>query len=91
MRDYEVLFRYLKTSNYNEDGSPSDDDDYYMIGKVRAKNRNQIQKWADDYDIESMLHIGKCRELSQLFNTDEYVEDSLEIIKVLSQVGHEII
>lgn len=90
MREFEVLFRYLKYSNWNKDGSPSDDDDYYMIGKVKAKNQKQIQEWADEGDHYSMHSIGKCEEISILFCTEDYIEDTLEIVQVLSEVGHKI-
>lgn len=42
MREYDILFRYLKSSNWNGDGTPSDDDDYYMIGKVKAESQKQV-------------------------------------------------
>lgn len=88
MREYEVLFRYLKSSNWNEDGTPSDDDDYYMIGKVKAESKEQVKKWADEGNHYAMRSIGKCKEISDLFCTEDYVEDTLEIVQVLSEVGH---
>lgn len=90
MREYEVLFRYLKNSNWNKDGSPSDDDGYYMIGKVKAESLKQVQKWADENNHYAMHCIGKCEEISTLFCTEDYMEDTLEIVQVLSEVGHKI-
>ena len=90
MREYEVLFRYLKNSNWNKDGSPSNDDCYYMIGRVKADDRKQVQKWVDNNDEYAMLTIGKCEEIFELFASEEYVEETLEVVKVLSEVGHEI-
>lgn len=90
MREYEVLFRYLKNSNWNKDGSPSDDDDYYMIGKVKAESRKQVQKWADEEDYYAMHSVGKCEEIFALFCTEDYAEDTLEIVQILSEVGHKI-
>lgn len=90
MREYEILFRYLKNSNWNEYGSPSDDDDYYMIGKVKADSKEKVQKWADNEEFWAMETEGNCTEITELFATEEYAEDTLEVVQVLSEVGHEI-
>ena len=84
---YEILCQYLTKRNYNEDGSPSDDDDYYMIAKIKSNRpvqdiRDEIEKdeWVKEYN--------SSKEIMDLFKTDEYIEDSLRILKLLSEVGH---
>ena len=84
---YELLCQYLTDKNYNEDGSSSDDDDYYMIAKIKSDRtiqeiREEIEKeeWVKEYE--------SSKELMDLFKTKGYIEDSLRVLKILSQVGH---
>lgn len=82
---YELLCQYLTDKNYNEDGSPSDDDDYYMIAKIQTdRSIDEIKK-----EIENTENISEhSEEIQKLFATEEYVEDSFRILQVLSTVGH---
>lgn len=88
MREYEVLFKYLKESNWNQDGSPSADDDYYMIGHVTADYPAQIKRWVDTQALSEMC--GRCPEIQTLFATDDYAEGTLEAVHLLSVNGHPI-
>lgn len=90
MRVYDVLFRYLKENNFAEDGSPSNEDDYYFIGKVKSENGAEVLNAVDKEDLGYMEK--HCQEVKELFATEEYVEDTLEIVQMLSQscAGHEL-
>lgn len=79
MREYEILVSYLRESNYNEDGSPSDDDTYYKIIKIKANSKEEALANVEEF----------------VFNSDDmcgleadYVEGTFEVESMLSQVGH---
>jgi hypothetical protein len=81
MIEYEILVSYLRESNFNEDGSPSDDDDYFKVIRISATSKEEALKNVEEF----------------IFNTDgwcgieeDYVEGTLDIIKMLSAVGHNI-
>lgn len=91
MRYYEVLFRYLKKNNFCEDGSPSDEDDYYLIGKVKSSDGEEVLEAISNEDFAYMEE--HCDEVKKLFETEEYVEDTLEIVQMLSGAlaGHKVL
>lgn len=88
MRYFDVLFRYLKENNWNDDGSPSNEDDYYMIGKVKADDGRMVLKAIQEQDLSYLEE--NCNELKELFASEDYVEDTLEIVQMLSNssAGH---
>jgi hypothetical protein len=87
---YDVLFCYLKENNWNKDGSPSNEDTYYLIGKVKSDNGTEVLKAVKNDDI---IYLSEhCEEIKDLFTTEEYVEDTLEVVQMLSEscAGHNI-
>lgn len=88
MRYYDVLFRYSKENNWNDDGSPSNEDTYYMIGKVKSDDGKLVLKAVQEEDLSYLEE--NCNELKELFASDDYAEDTLEIVQMLSEscAGH---
>lgn len=84
----DLLVEYLKESNWNEDGSPSNDDSYYKVVQIKTERPiSEIKKEARKEDwVEEMMDSDDVKEI---FATEEYVEDTLRVIQVLSEVGHE--
>lgn len=83
MKEYNVLFSYLKEENWDENGLPTDDGDFNIIGTVKAESREIVQKWIDEGDIYSMEEIGKCKEITEIFRMEDYAEDTLEAVRIL--------
>ena len=87
MKIYELLCKYLTDRNYNKDGSPSDDDSYYMIARIKSdRGADEIRK-----EIEEGEWAEECKdseEITRLFETGSYVESSVRVIQMLSTVGH---
>ena len=86
----DLLFEYAKESNWNADGSPSNDDSYYKVVQIKTNRTiSEIRK-----DIEK---DGWCEEMANspdvldLFNMSDYVEDTLEAKMVLSEIGHKVV
>lgn len=86
----DLLCEYAKESNWNADGSPSNDDSYYKVVQIKTNRTiSEIRK-----DIEK---DGWCEEMANspdvldLFNMSDYVEDTLEAKMVLSEIGHEVV
>lgn len=83
----ELLCEYLKESNFNKDGSPSDDDSYYKV--VQIKTERPLSAIREEVEKD-----GWCTEMSdsddvyEILNLDDYVEGTLEARQVLSAVGH---
>lgn len=90
MRQYDVLFSYLKESNFSHDGSPADNDDYHLIGTVIAKNQDQVKTWIENNDLWRMETEGRCKEITKLFHSPDYAEDTLEAKELLSRSGHPV-
>ena len=80
-REYEILVSYLRESNFNEDGSPSGDDDYYKVIKVKATSVKEALENIENFifDSEDMCGI-----------EGDYVEGTLEVVKILSAIGHKV-
>lgn len=86
----DLLCEYAKESNWNADGSPSNDDSYYKVVQIKTNRTiSEIRK-----DIEK---DGWCEEMINspdvldLFNMSDYVEDTLEAKMVLSEIGHKVV
>lgn len=89
MKIIELLCTYLKPSNWNEDGSPSNDDSYYLIATIKTnKTISQLQNELETFD--TILELDTSEEIQKLFASDDYVEDTLEVIQILSYAGHPI-
>lgn len=84
----DLLCEYLKDSNWNEDGSPSDDDSYYKVVQIKTNRPiSEIRKeTSKDEWAEEMMDSDDVKEI---FAMEDYSEDSLRVIQVLSEVGHE--
>ena len=84
----DLLVEYLKESNWNEDGSPSNDDSYYKVVQIKTERPiSEIRAEADEEDwVEEMMDSDDVKEI---FAMEEYVEDTLRVVQVLSEVGHE--
>ena len=84
----DLLVEYLKESNWNEDGSPSNDDSYYKVVQIKTERPiSEIREEADKEDwVEEMMDSNDVKEI---FAMEEYAEDTLRVIQVLSEVGHE--
>lgn len=84
----DLLVEYLKESNWNKDGSPSNDDSYYKVVQIKTERPiSEIRKEASEEDwVEEMMDSDDVKEI---FAMEEYVEDTLRVIQVLSEVGHE--
>ena len=47
----DLLCEYLKESNWNKDGSPSDDDSYYKVIQIKTDRPiSEIRNEADEED-----------------------------------------
>lgn len=79
MRKYDVLVSYLRESNFNEDGSPSNDDDYFKVVEIISDCIENVIPNVEKTIFESNNLCGI---------EDDYIEDSLEICEILSTVGH---
>lgn len=84
----DLLVEYLKESNWNEDGSPSDGDSYYKVVQIKTERPiSEIRAEVDEEDwVEEMMDSDDVKEI---FAMEEYVEDTLRVVQVLSEVGHE--
>ena len=84
----DLLVEYLKESNWNEDGSPSNDDSYYKVVQIKTERPiSEIRAEADEEDwVEEMMD---SNEVKEIFAMAEYVEDTLRVVQILSVVGHE--
>lgn len=77
----ELLCEYLKESNFNKDGSPSDDDSYYKV--VQIKTERPLSAIREEVEKD-----GWCTEMSdsddvyEILNLDDYVEGTLEARQV---------
>lgn len=87
MLTVDLLCEYLKESNFNKDGSPSDDDSYYMVVQIKTERplsaiREEVEKegWCEEMSDSDSVH--------NIFSMDDYVKDTLEARLVLSKVGH---
>ena len=82
MKYYEVLFRYLTESNFQEDGSPTKEDDYYFIGRIKAENDLEALTAIERNDFN---YLSKhCAEVGEILLTANYVPESIEIVQMLS-------
>lgn len=89
MRIIELLCTYLKPSNWNEDGSPSNEDSYHLIATIKTnKTISQLQNELKTFG--TILELDTSKEAQKLFTSDDYVEDTLEVIQILSYTGHPI-
>ena len=89
MRIIELLCTYLKPSNWNEDGSPSNEDSYHLIATIKTnKTISQLQNELKTFG--TILELNASKEAQKLFTSDDYVEDTLEVIQILSYTGHPI-
>lgn len=82
----DLLCEYAKKSNWNADGSPSNDDSYYKVVQIKTnRSISEIRK-----DIEK---DGWCEEMMDssdvldLFNAADYIEAKM----VLSEIGHKVV
>lgn len=84
----DLLVEYLKESNWNEDGSPSNDDNYYKVVQIKTERPiSEIRAEADKEDwVEEMMD---SNEVNEIFAMAEYVEDTLRVVQILSVFGHE--
>lgn len=84
----DLLCEYLKESNWNEDGSPSDDDSYYKVVQIKTdRSISEIRNEADEEEwVNEMMDSD---DVNVIFAMEDYVEDTLRVIQVLSEVGHE--
>mgnify|MGYP001123877061 CR=1 FL=1 len=86
----DLLCEYAKESNWNADGSPSNDDSYYKV--VQIKTNRSITEIKEEIEKD-----GWCKEMMDspdvlnLFNTNDYTEDTLEAKMVLSEIGHKAV
>ena len=84
----DLLCEYLKESNWNEDGSPSDDDSYYKVIQIKTDRLiSEIRNEADEEEWVSEMMDND--DVNAIFAMEDYVEDTLRVIQVLSEVGHE--
>ena len=84
----DLLVEYLKESNWNEDGSPSNDDSYYKVIQIKTDRPiSEIKKEADEEEWVSEMMDSD--DVNEIFAMEDYVEDTLRVIQVLSEVGHE--
>ena len=73
----ELLCEYLKESNFNKDGSPSDDDSYYKV--VQIKTERPLSAITEEVEKDCW-----CTEMSDrddvydILNQDDYVEGTIE-------------
>lgn len=81
-KEYEILVSYLRESNFNEDGSPSCDDDYHKVIRIKATSKEDALKNIKEFIFNSEGWCGIEKD---------YIEDTLEVKAMLSQVGHEIV
>lgn len=89
MRIIELLCTYLKPSNWDEDGSPSNEDSYHLIATIKTnKTISQLQNELKTFG--TILELDTSEEVQKLFTSDDYVEDTLEVIHILSYTGHPI-
>lgn len=79
MVEYEILVSYLRKSNFNEDGSPSNDDDYYKVIRIKATSKKEALENIEEFVFNSEDWCGI---------EEDYVEDTLEVKSMLSEVGH---
>lgn len=85
----DLLVEYLKDSNWDEDGFPSNDDSYYKVVQIKtARSISEIKE--DIEDSEWCDELVDSQDVIDIFNLPDYVEDTLRVIKVLSEVGHEM-
>lgn len=84
----DLLCEYLKESNWNKDGSPSDDDSYYKVIQIKTDRPiSEIKNEADEEEwVSEMIDSD---DVNVIFAMEDYVEDTLRVIQVLSEVGHE--
>lgn len=84
----DLLCEYLKESNWNKDGSPSDDDSYYKVIQIKTDRPiSEIRNEADEEEwVSEMIDSD---DVNVIFAMEDYVEDTLRVIQVLSEVGHE--
>ena len=81
------MCEYLTETNFNADGSPSDDDSYYKIVQVKTERpvseiRKEVKEdgWCREMD--------DCDDVKAVIGMEDYVEGTLEARHVLSEVGH---
>ena len=82
MKIYEILVSYLRESNFNNDGSPSNDDSYYKVIRIKAHSKEDALKNIEQFIFESEDWCGI---------EEDYAEGTLEVEQILSQVGNEIV
>lgn len=84
----DLLCEYLKNSNWNEDGSPSIDDSYYKVIQIKTERPiSDIKKEADGE--EWVAEMMDSDDVNEIFAMEDYAEDTLRVIQVLSEVRHE--
>ena len=84
----DLLVEYLKESNWSKDGSPSNDDSYYKVIQIKTDRPiSEIKKEADEEEwVSEMIDSD---DVNAIFAMEDYVEDTLRVIRVLSEGGHE--
>ena len=81
MKEYEILVSYLRESNFNEDGSPANNDNYYKVIRIKALSKEKALENVEEFIFTSNDWCGLEKD---------YVEGTLEIKSMLSQIGHNI-
>lgn len=83
----DLLCEYLRNCNFNKDGSPSNDDSYYKVVQIKTnRSPRDIRKEANKEEwVKEMIDSNDVKEIIEM---EDYIEDSLRIIEVLSEVGH---
>ena len=85
----DLLVEYAMESNWNEDGSPSDDDSYYKV--VQIKTERSISELAKEVMKDGWVNeLVDSEDVMEIFAMEDYVEDTLEVKLVLSEVGHPV-
>lgn len=83
----DILCEYLTETNFNADGSPSDDDSYYKI--VQVKTERPVSEIRKEVKEDGWCReMNDCDDVKAVIVMEDYVEGTLEARHVLSEVGH---